>query len=74
MTHRGKRNPEKEAEHYVKRHARFDHNKKEVINLLTREDVLIYLTSAYEGLDYFPDIERGEVLNDSRGQGTYDKL
>ena len=63
--HRPKPNPERAAERFTKQHARIDRYHKEIVNLLTKKEVLAYLFSQFEGLDYFPNIIRGEVLNDS---------
>ena len=73
MTHRGKPNPKRAAERFIIGHARFDRNKKEIVNLLTNEEVLAYLASQYEGLYYFPDVVKGEVIHDTRGQCSFDK-
>jgi hypothetical protein len=44
----------------------------ETISRVSRQDVLAFLNEAVE-VDKVPDVEKGEVLVDSRGQGSFQR-
>ncbi|MEM3013425.1 MAG: hypothetical protein QXI71_02180 [Candidatus Bathyarchaeia archaeon] len=76
MVHRGKHS----LEHNLKRslkglllsHAYLDRERAETVNRLGSQEVLEYLSARYEfvPITLVADLERGEVLLDSRGGGS----
>jgi hypothetical protein len=50
----------------------YDRNVCEVISRVSRLDVMALLGGLVE-VDLIPDVEKGEVLLDSRGRGTFQK-
>jgi hypothetical protein len=51
----------------------YDRNVSEVVSRVSRLDVMALLSGLVE-VDLVPDIEKGEVLLDSRGRGTFQKV
>jgi hypothetical protein len=54
-------------------HAYYDRLKGEVVSTLSRRDVLGLLNFDGFSISLVPDVERGEVLVDSRGGGSFQK-
>jgi hypothetical protein len=50
-----------------------DRNLCEVVSRVTRSDVLALLNETVE-VDVVPDVEKGEVLLDSRGRGSFQRV
>jgi hypothetical protein len=63
---------EKRARSIILRGSFNDRNTSEIVCRMTRLDVLRQLTGPVEVCDV-PDVEKGEVLTDSRGRGTFQK-
>jgi hypothetical protein len=71
---RGKRSPKSEARSFILNDAREDKIKDETISLVTESMVVEHLNELYP--DQPPptlDVVRGEVLIDSRGEGSFQK-
>jgi hypothetical protein len=50
-----------------------DKNVGEVVSRVSRLDAMAFLSGPVQ-LDLVPDVEKGEVLLDSRGRGSFQKL
>jgi hypothetical protein len=51
----------------------YDRNVCEVVSRVSRSDVMTLLSGLVE-VDLIPDVEKGEVLLDSRERGTFQKV
>jgi len=74
MAHRGKRSLESQARRYMLDKSFHDRNNADTISLVTQSMVIAHLNSLYP--DVPPpelDVVRGEVLIDSRGDGSFQK-
>jgi hypothetical protein len=59
----------------ILRESFYDRNLCEVVSRVTRSDVMALLSGLVEAdLVQVPDVEKGEVLLDSRGKGTFQKV
>ena len=56
------------------RHAFYDKLAGEVVSLLSRRDLLSVLNFEGFNVSLVPEIERGEVLIDGRGRGSFQKV
>jgi hypothetical protein len=54
-------------------HAYYDKFGGEVVSMLSRQDLLGLVNFEGFNVSLFPEIERGEVLVDSRGNGSFQK-
>ena len=71
---RGKRSPESEARRYLLDTSRYLKNTAETVSLATQSMLIAYLDQLYPDMPP-PEINvvRGEVLIDSRGEGSFQK-
>jgi hypothetical protein len=51
----------------------YDRNVCEVVSKMSRSDVIALLAWSVE-VEVVPNVEKGEVLLDSRGRGTFQKM
>jgi hypothetical protein len=75
---RHRRSPEallrRKLRHYILSRSFRDREKSESVCLLTRDDLLAFAGSAGSGsISDVPDVEKGEILLDSRGQGSFQR-
>lgn len=74
MVHRGKRSQKSTAKRFILDTSFHDPNAAETISLVTDAMVIQYLDSEYPTLPPLEvDVVRGEVLIDSRGDGSFQK-
>jgi hypothetical protein len=50
----------------------YDKDRREIISRITRRDLLTLINEPVE-VGLFPDVEKGEVLVDSRGEGSFQR-
>jgi hypothetical protein len=62
----------RKARSIILRNSFYDRKRSEVVSKLSRSDVLTMFSGFVEA-DFVPNIEKGEVLMDSRGNGSLQK-
>ena len=71
---RHKRSEESELKRQIRRlilsHGFQDHKRAETVNVLSTSEILSALAGPVQ-LSQIPQVEKGEVLVDSRGQGSF---
>ena len=70
-----KRSPKAAARRYVGRFGYVDRWKSEAVNQVARDEVRRFLEYHYEdfSMSDIPEVVRGEVLKDSRGEGYFQR-
>lgn len=51
----------------------YNKDQREIISKITRQDLLSIIGGPVE-VELFPDLEKGEVLVDSRGEGSFQSV